>query len=361
MLINISDVQVVQPLLQRKSLSPEHLYLSSGKRYNPSTSVAGDKLVALETELAQSTLLYLQAKDLFEELDCCHKVLSKALVDEEPEGFLQVLDELAERFKHIAIHHFDLAYAYLAWHTSDDYPVMHHMIVALTLMRVGMCSNQFAEAELMSHLKAALTMNMSMLTLQARLRAQTEPLSRDQRETIRKHPEQSANKLKLLGVKDEIWIDSVRMHHELPDGSGYPNQVPNTNVGSVLLSVCDSFNARMAQRDYRSNFTAEQAVKDLFSHADPLYSCFTAIILEELGIYPAGSLVQLTGNQIGCSLIRGETAISPVVLVFRNLPSPGPGAALVDSSSEGNKVRNALPRRDLGKLPSLLELLAKVV
>ena len=361
MLINISDAQVVQPLLQRKSLSSEHLYLHSGNRYNPSKALAGERLIALETELTQSTLLYLQARDLFEELDCCYKVLSKALVDEEPETFLPVLDELAERFKHIAIHHFDLAYAYLAWHTSDDYPVMHHMIVALTLMRVGMCSNRFSENELMSHLKAALTMNMSMLTLQARLRAQTEPLSRDQRETIRKHPEQSANKLKLLGVKDEIWIESVLTHHELPDGLGYPNQVTNVNEGSVLLGVCDSFNARMAQRDYRNNFTAEQAVKDLFAHADPLYSCFTAIILEELGIYPAGSLVQLTGNQIGCSLIRGETAISPVVLVFRNLPSPGPSAALVDSSIDGNRVRNALPRRDLGKLPALLDLLSKVV
>jgi len=102
-------------------------------------------------------------------------------------------------------------------------------------------------------------------------------------------------------------------------------------------------------------------MKDLFANADHLYSCFTAIILEELGIYPAGSLVQLVGNQIGCSLIRGETAISPVVLVFRNLPTPGPSAALVDTSTDGNKVRNALPRRDLGKLPGLRELLSKVV
>lgn len=361
MLINISDVQVVQPLLQSKALSPEQLYLYSGKQYNPSNRVAGQSLVALETELAQSTLLYLQAQDLFAELDCCYKVLAKALVEEDPETFVPVLDEIAERFRHIANHHFDLAYAYLAWHTADDYPVMHHMLVALAVFRVGTCSQQFTESELMSNVKAALTMNISMLTLQARLREQTEQLSRDQRETIRKHPEQSANKLKLLGVKDELWIESVRLHHELPDGTGYPNQIMNSHAGSVLLSVCDSFNARMANRDYRNNFTAEQAVKELFAQSSQLYSGFTAIILEQLGIYPAGSLVQLTGNQIGCSLIRGETAITPMVLVFRNLPTPGPVAALVDSSLEGYKVRNALPRRELGKLPSLLDLLSKVV
>ena len=361
MLINISDIQTIEPLLQRKSLLPSQLYLGSGMQYQPETAPPRVGLLTLETELSQSTLLYLRAQDLFEELRCCYTVLSKALMDEDPDTFLVVMDELGNRFFHIACHHFDLAYAYLAWHTSDDYPVMHHMLVALTLARVGMRSGNFSELSLLSLVKAALTMNLSMLTLQARLREQTEPLSRDQRETVRRHPEQTANKLKLLGVHDQVWIDTVLMHHELPDGSGYPNQLHNTNPGAVLLSVCDSLNAQMAQREYRNNFTAEQAVKSLFGLGDALSSGFTAIILEELGIYPAGSLVQLVGNQIGCSLIRGETAISPVVLVFRNLPSGGPPAALVHTSGDGNKVRNALPRRDLGKLPGLLELMAKVV
>ena len=361
MLINIPDVSAVEPLLQRRSLLPSQLYLGSGMRYEPKVMLPHAGLLTLETELSQSALLYLRAQDLFEELRCCYRVLSKVLMDEDPDTFLGVLGELAKRFFHIATHHFDLAYAYLAWHTSDDYPVMHHMLVALTLARVGMRSGDFSEDEMLSLVKAALTMNLSMLTLQARLREQTEPLSRDQRETVRRHPEQSANKLKLLGVQDPVWIDTVLMHHELPDGSGYPNQLPNNNSGAVLLSVCDSFNAQMAQREYRNNFTAEQAVKSLFALGDALSSSFTAIILEELGIYPAGSLVQLAGNQIGCSLIRGETAISPVVLVFRNLSSGGPSATLVQTSVDAYKVRNALPRRDLGKLPSLLELMAKVV
>ncbi|HEX4917887.1 MAG TPA: HD domain-containing phosphohydrolase [Limnobacter sp.] len=361
MLIHIPNGVSIQPLMQRKSLPPEHLYLCSGRQVQAGQYLGNEGLIALEGELNQSILLYLQARDLFDELDCAHKVLSKALMDEDPCTFVPVIQELATRFERMAAHHFDLAYAYLAWHTADDYPVMHHMLVALTLVRAAVCSKQFSEGEIRSYLKAALTMNISMLTLQARLRDQKEPLSREQRETIRKHPEQSANKLTLLGVKDELWIETVRMHHELPDGSGYPSQICNTNPGAVLLGVCDSFNARMAQRDYKNNFTAEQAVKDLFAHADPLTSSFTAIVLEQLGIYPAGSMVQLSGNQIGCSLIRGETAITPIVLVFKNLPSPGPGAALVDSSKEEFKVKNALPRRGLGDLPKLLDLLSKVV
>ncbi|HEX4842699.1 MAG TPA: HD domain-containing phosphohydrolase [Limnobacter sp.] len=361
MLIHIPTGTSIQPLIQRKSLLPEQLYLSSGKQVQSAQYLGNESLIALEGELNRSILLYLQARDLFDDLACAHRVLSKALMEEDPYTFVPVINEVAARFERIAAHHFDLAYAYLAWHTADDYPVMHHLLVALTLVRAAVCSKLFSEAEIRSYLNAALTMNISMLTLQARLRDQREPLSRDQRETIRKHPEQSANKLTLLGVKDELWIDTVRMHHELPDGSGYPGQLRNTAPGSVLLGVCDSFNARMAQRDYKINFTAEQAVKDLFANADPLTSSFTAIVLEQLGIYPAGSLVQLSGNQIGCSLIRGETAITPIVLVFKNLSTPGPGAALVDTSKEEFKVKNALPRRGLGELPQLLELMSKVV
>jgi HD-GYP domain-containing protein (c-di-GMP phosphodiesterase class II) len=361
MLINIADSQLVAQLLQKQALRPEQLYLRSGKRYQSNHRLGNEGVVALESELNKTSILYLSACDLFDDLNCCYKVLSKVLSDEDPELFVSVVDQVATRFKHMAIHHFDLGYGYLSWHTSDDYPVMHHMLVALTLARVAIQSQRFCEEEVDSFIKAALTMNISMLSLQAKLRAQVEPLSREQKEQIRKHPEQSANKLHLLGVKDDVWLEAVRSHHELPDGSGYPRQIKNTNAGAVLLSVCDSFNARMAQREYRKNFTAEQAVKDLFDQGDAMYSNFTAILLGELGIYPAGSFVQLAGNQIGCSLLRGQTAISPVVLVFRNLAKGGPTAEIVDTSQEGFQVRNALPRRDLGELPSLLELLSRVV
>ncbi|HEY1059551.1 MAG TPA: HD domain-containing phosphohydrolase [Limnobacter sp.] len=361
MLITIPDPAFLQPLLQRKSIAYEHLYNTRGQRLDQAKRLPADGLLALESELGRATLLYFQARELFDELHCSYRVLSKALLDEDPLTFVPVINELAQRVRMVSERQFDLAYAYLSWHTSDDYPVMHPLLVALTLTRVAERSGYFDAEATESLLKAALTMNISMLALQARLRGQTEPLSREQREVIRRHPEQSASKLSLLGVMDELWLETVRLHHELPDGSGYPTQVRNEHPGSVLLGVCDSFNARMAQREYRANFTAEQAVKDLFSHGSALSSDFTAIILEELGIYPAGSLVQLMGNQIGCSLIRGETATTPTVLAFKNLPGDAPTPALLDTALEHHKVRCALPRRDLGQLPGLLELLGRVV
>lgn len=360
MLMTLHDHSVIPPLLNRKAINLEQLYYSDGRRVEGRVQPGVGKLMVVTSDLSKSTQIYLTAIELFAEMDTCYKVLSKVLSDEDAEHFNRVMEELVCKLSHIAEHHFDLAYAYMSWHASDDYPVMHHLIVALTLARTGQMSGRFGIEHLHSLMKAALTMNLSMLALQARLRSQTEPLSREQKEAIRKHPERSFNKLQLLGVTDPVWLETVQLHHELPDGSGYPLQIKNQDEGSVLLGICDSFNARMALREYRTNFTAEQAVQDLFAQGNNLVSDFASLLLEGLGIYPPGSLVQLEGNLIACSLLRGQSAVSPVVLAFRNLPASSQHFMLVDSDQEGYAVKNSLPRRDQGKLPPLLELLSKV-
>lgn len=362
MIISINDSEVLNTVLEKKVLQVGQLYTTDGRSLDPERLDSSQPVIVMESELGRGALVYLKAASVFRELDCCYRLLSRLLVsDGENDDFPSVVMQIAFRLRSIARHSFDLAYAYLAWHTAEDYPVMHHLIVALTLARVGDESAQFNDEDMEAAMAAALTMNISMLELQARLRSQTEPLSRAQRESIRRHPEQAASRLRLLGVTNERWLDIVANHHELPDASGYPRKMAMQDKPTLLLGVCDSFNARIAQREYRDNFTAEEAVKELFAKGDPVMCELTTILLEELGIYPAGSLLQLQGNQIGCSLIRGQSTTTPVVLVFKNSGEGVNQTMLVDSSKREYAVKGSLPRRDAAQSVGLLELLSKIV
>ena len=49
MLINLPDPEVVKPLLQRKSLTPDQIYLSNGQRFGSSKRLGNEPLVVLET------------------------------------------------------------------------------------------------------------------------------------------------------------------------------------------------------------------------------------------------------------------------------------------------------------------------
>lgn len=89
-------------------------------------------------------------------------------------------------------------------------------------------------------------------------------------------------------------------------------------------------------------------------------SQFTSILLEEIGIYPAGSILQLESNQIGVSLLRGQNTTSPLVLIFRENGALLDETRLIDTANARHRVKTALPRRNLSQLPSLLTLLSRI-
>lgn len=76
----------------------------------------------------------------------------------------------------------------------------------------------YPEAKVVSTGCAALTMNLSILALQAVVAEQdTEPTSR-QREQFRAHPEASVRLLRAVRVDDVDWLATVEHHHEHTDG-----------------------------------------------------------------------------------------------------------------------------------------------
>ncbi|MDX1669349.1 MAG: hypothetical protein R3194_08030, partial [Limnobacter sp.] len=178
MLITIKDPQFVQSLIQSQVLNPDSIYKPNGEPLGEEWKQSTQACVVVRSDLNWGTEIYLQAHNVFKELDCCYKLLSSLLTSEEVvEGFMSGIEQIADRLRMIARNHFDLAYAYLSWHTIEDYPIMHHLIVALTIARVGEKAGDFSNAEIKSCLGAALTMNISMLALQSQLRLQIDPLT----------------------------------------------------------------------------------------------------------------------------------------------------------------------------------------
>jgi putative nucleotidyltransferase with HDIG domain len=89
-------------------------------------------------------------------------------------------------------------------------------------------------------------------------------LSHEEHRTLRSHPATGAGiigRVRALRRAAEI----VRLHHERPDGTGYPfglksEQVP---MGARILNVADAFDAMTSDRPYRRALDVESAVREL--------------------------------------------------------------------------------------------------
>ncbi len=90
------------------------------------------------------------------------------------------------------------------------------------------------------------------------------PLSIEEWEWMKKHPEVGANIIKPLGfLKREEEI--IRNHHERVDGHGYPGRLGGSDLDLLtkIITVADSFDAMTSKRSYKLNKRFNEAVAEL--------------------------------------------------------------------------------------------------
>lgn len=135
--------------------------------------------------------------------------------------------------------------------THDDATYQHCLLVAGVAakfsLHLGFSTedrNHFVRAALLHDLGKA-KIPLAILNKPGRL---------DEAETavMRTHPVIGYEKLKLAGC-DPITLGAVRHHHEMLDGSGYPDGLSGDAIGDTvrLLTICDIYAALTEKRTYK--------------------------------------------------------------------------------------------------------------
>lgn len=224
-----------------------------------------------------------------------------------------------------------------------------HSIHAATACHAAARHLGWSAGEQRRAFQAALTMNVGMFELQARLADQITVLTTRQREAIHDHPLRGAETLRAAGIVDEDWLTAVLQHHEVPDGSGYPNGTNAVGELATMLRYADVYTARMSGRANRRSLSALEAGRGLLRIA--ANSPIAAALIKAFGIFPPGSLVKLASGELGVVTRNGEKAHHPLVAALTDASGEArPAPALRDSARREYAVvalgdEQALPRR----------------
>ncbi|MEO8119027.1 MAG: HD domain-containing phosphohydrolase [Rhodoferax sp.] len=163
----------------------------------------------------------------------------------------------------------------------------------------------------MSLVRAALTMNMTILDLQGQMAGQDVPVKDKQRAAIQAHPAQCVELLEKAGVTDSDWLAAVAQHHERPDGSGYPLGREDVCEMAVALRVADVFMAKISPRALRAALSPQEAVRELY--IEDKGGVLSTTVIKEFGIYPPGDFVKLASGELGVVVQRTGNARAPIV------------------------------------------------
>lgn len=221
----------------------------------------------------------------------------------------------------------------------DRYSVRHAVHTAMLVALIGR-RKDWGDGRTALGVKAALTMNLSIMALQNTLARQTTPLTEAQRLAIEQHPVASRQLLSQLGVTDTDWLDAVSEHHEQSDGRGYPLGLQTVHPLADAIHTCDVFSAKLSPRASRGHLPGPQAAAEIFRQRSAGY--FGATLIREVGLYPPGSLVDLASGERAVVLYRTSDAAAPVVAVVTDaLTSPLPRPLCSGTARQG-------PHRVLG-------------
>ncbi|WP_305857510.1 HD-GYP domain-containing protein [Balneatrix alpica] len=163
---------------------------------------------------------------------------------------------------------------------------------------------------------AALTYDLGFHDLLERLLQQSKPLTEEQWQQVRAHPGKGHALLVAAGIHDAGWLDAVLQHHERLDGSGYPDGLAGDKIseGARILGLADIYTAMIRPRGYRRQKLALEALRDLFqAEALGMDPKLVKVFIKELGLFPPGSLVRLSNEEVAMVYARSKRGPLPRV------------------------------------------------
>jgi HD-GYP domain-containing protein (c-di-GMP phosphodiesterase class II) len=204
--------------------------------------------------------------------------------------------------------------------------------------------------------RAALTMNISMTTLQDQLALQDTALTARQREVIDGHGMRSASQMRELGVSDELWLHAVEHHHASPPGP--LAELPAMLQLSRLIQRADIFAARLSPRKLRQAMAATAAAKAAYLDENQRADEAGAAIIKAVGIYPPGSYVRLASHEVGIVLRRGRRANEPLVAsVISRVGTPLGEPAIRDTRVKPHDITGGVAPHDVKVRLNLVKLM----
>jgi putative nucleotidyltransferase with HDIG domain len=237
----------------------------------------------------------------------------------------------------------DLVLHLMAEGDVDDQLYYHSLNVSVLSMMLAKECNLGAE-QISQVGMGALFHDIGKLKIPSQIVRKREPLTKPEQNLLAQHGRYGLSLVNLTPSFPEEAKGIVLHHHEYLDGSG-PQGLKASQLDPLtqLVSLINEYD-NLCHRHAKVPFSALSSLyKQRKGQFNPDY---LALLIRLLGIYPPGSVVQLSNGQIGLVIaIKGSSLLYPSVLLY-DPGIPRQEAAIIDLSQVGLTIAKVIhPKR----------------
>ncbi|MCB1679611.1 MAG: HD-GYP domain-containing protein [Halioglobus sp.] len=202
---------------------------------------------------------------------------------------------------------------------EDQYTYRHSLGASIWAVALGRQLG-LPRSDLRSLAVGGLLFDVGKLRVDRRLLQASRALSDDEFQQVQDHVRLGVTMIQDSGLMNSDVVDMAAYHHERHDGSGYPNGLSGDAIPvfARIAAIVDCYDAITSHRSYARAIPPSTAIKMLYEWKDV---DFQGELVEEfiqaVGIYPAGSLVELSSGEVAVVVAEYRTRrLRPQVMVL---------------------------------------------
>ena len=236
---------------------------------------------------------------------------------------------------------------YLLFQLASNSPVGYsasHTLISAVLCHVLARELGLPEAERNSLVHAAMTMNISMTSLQDQLTEQADKPDPQQQEAIAAHPASSSALLTRIGVTDELWLHTVELHHDESTDKGELKVISPIRRLARILRVVDRYAAQISPRKLREGRSATDSIRSIIAKSTQPPDEVGYALVRAVGLCPPGTYVRLDNGELAVVLRRSDQLNLPEVAIVINEEGQLITPPRLHRTAYGNpRIKTALP------------------
>ncbi len=325
-----SDVEPARPLV-----TPLHAAAAAASSAGTAPSAADLARTQRRDQLAAERAALQQCEARFDEAAGVLQHVNTLLVAE-PHAAATQAQGLAQALLDKMMGDGDLCIRLLS-SQSGDRLTAHALNVTVIAALLGR-SMGLPSSDLLDLTTGALLHDIGKIDLPARVHHLEDGFTSTELKAYREHVTLGVARARLMGISEGA-LQVLAQHHEMADGSGFPNRLPLDAQAPAarLVALVNRYDKLCNPGPRGIALTPHEAVSVLFAQSRnkfdmPMLSAF----IRMMGVYPAGSVVQLTDDRFALVMqVNSSRPLKPRVLVH-DPKLPRDEALLLDLERQPN-------------------------
>lgn len=220
----------------------------------------------------------------------------------------------------------------------------HSLNVAVIAMMIGRAKGYSAK-QLKELSFAALFHDMGKIKIPTAILRKQVPLTEPETNYLKLHTKYGLDLANQIEDFPEPAKTVIAQHHELRDGSGYPEGLKGDEIDELaqIVIVANAFDNLCHTPIASEQKIPYTALSHLYKNCKHLYKEENLnILIKFMGVFPPGTVVQLSNNMVGLVIsVNASNLLFPNVLVYD--PSvPRTQAPIIELASKDLRIVNAI-------------------